>query len=135
VVNFRYFNISEGFTFCLFGLHFVKPALCSKFIFCVPPDQMRKKLELKFLIAYLIFECGRKRHWKFTASRFNHVFTTFLLPSFKPLRIRANCYIFDASTNVVDSFDTENALNSIKSMEYIFKFAFRSRELLSQCVR
>jgi hypothetical protein len=44
-------------------------------------------------------------------------------------------YIFDASTNVVDSFDTENALNSIKSMEYIFKFAFRSRELLSQCVR
>lgn len=44
-------------------------------------------------------------------------------------------YMFDANTNAADVFDTENALNNIKSMEYIFKFAFRSRELLSQCVK
>ncbi len=34
-----------------------------------------------------------------------------------------------------DWLDFESALNTIKSIEYIFKFAFRSRELLSQCCR
>ena len=40
--------------------------------------------------------------------------------------------IYGANTNTEDSLDIENALDSIKSMEYIFKFAFRSRELLSK---
>lgn len=39
------------------------------------------------------------------------------------------------ASNNSQNFDYESALNTIKSMEYIFKFAFRSRELLSQCHR
>lgn len=47
--------------------------------------------------------------------------------------IESGC-LFDSS-KTGDIFDVETALNTIKSIEYIFKFAFRSRELLSQCYR
>ncbi len=43
--------------------------------------------------------------------------------------------LINSNNNAHDNFDYENVLSTIKSMEYIFKFSFRSRELLSKFQR